>query len=450
MCDLLILFVYNFHFCLLRVSRITDIKCNSAAHISGKIEDGDEIIQINYQTVIGWHYERVLLQLQESPPDVLLTLKKRPRHTKIYGQIYMKPYRLPSKKRSLPYRFGENLPSPRVELVSTTQNFLIPVARKIERSTDLCDTDSSSSSSSISGQPETAKTEKDPRLFLAKPRSVLQRRNTICGDQSSGFSGNITFWHEINVRPNQPSSNLRDKSVSFGFGLENAARPTTCIGIHNAKSVHDKYGDKGTTLKGSLPDIKTVDDNTGLLTATAPLAATTAAAAATVAAFIARRDDGLNGIDNTITQSIERKRHLIDAVKNRAVKFNTPHDTTEQLNDKSSTSIANAAIISQDGSIETLEIRAITATTTAATTTHIDNCRSDSKLDESPKLPLRPRLSNAGNSEAGLAEAVNTTLIKNQNEKTNDIQTPVRDESGKLFSVGSVCPDIIVAFDIHT
>lgn len=195
----------------------------------------------------------MLQQLQESPPDVLLTLKKRPRHTKIYGQIYMKPYRLPSKKRSLPYRFGESLPSPRVEF-NPDQNFsvFLPLTEK----SNLSDSDSSSSSGILIPSEPMKSNEKDFRLYLSKPRTVLQRRNTICGDQASGFRGNITFWHEMNVRRNLEGNNLRDKSVSFGFGLEISSdkRPITCIGINN----NDKTSDSGNTLKSSMPDIKTV------------------------------------------------------------------------------------------------------------------------------------------------------------------------------------------------
>lgn len=219
-------------------SRITDIKYNSPAHISGKIEDGDEIIQINYQTVVGWHYNRVLQQLQESPPDVLLTLKKRPRHTKIYGQIYIKPYRLPSKKRSLTYRFSESLPSPRIEFIPP-QNF--PVLLPLREKSNLSDSDTSSTSSILIPAEPIKTNENDLCLYLTKPRAVLQRRHTICGDQVSGFRGSITFWHEMNVRRNMEGTSLRDKSVSFGFGLEisSAKRPITCIGIRN----NDKYGD---------------------------------------------------------------------------------------------------------------------------------------------------------------------------------------------------------------
>lgn len=97
------------------VHQIVEIKYGSPAHASSKIEEGDEIVQVNYQTVVGWQHKKVELLLQESPPEIVLTLKKRPRHTKVYGQIYMKPYRLPSKKRAMPYsRWNENLPSPRL------------------------------------------------------------------------------------------------------------------------------------------------------------------------------------------------------------------------------------------------------------------------------------------------------------------------------------------------
>lgn len=210
---------------------ITDIKYNSPAHTSGKIEDGDEIIQINYQTVVGWHYNRVIQQLQESLPDVLLTLKKRPKHTKIYGQIYIQPYRLPSKKRVAAYRLDENLPSPRPDL-PTSQNLpmMLPLAEK----TATSDTDSSTSSMISAEKPIIRMHEKDVRLYLPKSRTVLQRRNTICGDQPQGYRGSVLFWRETDNRTDQDSPSLRDKSVSFGFGLEVASRPTNCIhDIHN-------------------------------------------------------------------------------------------------------------------------------------------------------------------------------------------------------------------------
>ncbi|XP_058814713.1 uncharacterized protein LOC131678523 [Topomyia yanbarensis] len=236
------------------IHRIAEIKFNSPAHNSGKVEEGDEIVQINYQTVVGWEYKKVLVQLQESPPDVLLTLKKRPKHTKIYGQIYIKPYRLPSKKRSLPYRWGENLPSPRAELFAL-QDFSLPLARVPEKHVS---SDSESECSDILTPTDVKKSEKDLRLYLPKPRAVLQRRHTL-----SNFKDliSVSFWHErqTKLQPNDPQS-LRDKSVSFGFGLEMAPRPTTCLGMANAGGNGVIVNGQGKCnsfggLKGSLPDI---------------------------------------------------------------------------------------------------------------------------------------------------------------------------------------------------
>ena len=111
------------------VHQIGEIKFSSPAHQCGKIEEGDEVVQVNYQTVVGWQTKKVMHLFEESPTDVFLTLKKRPRHTKVYGQIYMKPYRLPSRKRAAPYsRWHDNLPSPRPELL-TIPDFEMPLPR---------------------------------------------------------------------------------------------------------------------------------------------------------------------------------------------------------------------------------------------------------------------------------------------------------------------------------
>lgn len=335
---------------------MTDIKYNSPAHTSGKIEDGDEIVQINYQTVVGWPYKKVIRQLHESPPDILLTLKKRPKHSKIYGQIYMKPYRLPSKKKAPTYRWGggDGLPSPRVadllllapapptkrDVVAaaaaafpmppvgqtvvvmnstakpmvaagavagvagtSAQSSLLSSDVRRARTSAAAVAAVTSTASTAAAKPGTSAmyaastaptwaatnggnpagpsaanaacgtasdsddcsdimtptdrkaSNKDLRLYLPKTRAVLQRRNTICGDQVTGFKrNNVMLWHEYkDGEADSPS--LRDKSVSFGFGLEiAAARPTTtCLGQigQNGPARFAEFGG----LKGSLPDI---------------------------------------------------------------------------------------------------------------------------------------------------------------------------------------------------
>lgn len=221
------------------IHRVTDIKHNSPAHNSGKIEDGDEIVQINYQTVVGWQYKTVLLQLRESLPDVLLTLKKRPKHTKIYGQIYMQPYRLPSKKRNIGTRWGENAASPRPGFLAVPENtFKIPLTLNVENEKND-DVDTDSICSDILTPTDAKVLEKESRLYYPKPRAMLQRRNTICGDELLRHKslGVVSHWIENKGggTDHPPSPSLRDKSVSFGFGLEITPRPTTCIGMSNVK-----------------------------------------------------------------------------------------------------------------------------------------------------------------------------------------------------------------------
>jgi connector enhancer of kinase suppressor of Ras 2 len=73
-----------------------------------------------------------LLLQQEHKTPICLTLKKRPQHSTIYGQVYIKPYRLPSKNRAAAAMFqwqDSNLPSPRPEFLSIP-HFELPRLKK--------------------------------------------------------------------------------------------------------------------------------------------------------------------------------------------------------------------------------------------------------------------------------------------------------------------------------
>lgn len=231
------------------IHRITDIKYNSPAHNSMKVEDGDEIIQVNYQTVIGWQIKKVLLQLEESTTDVLLTLKKRPKHTKIYGNLGM-VMKLPSRKRAAPFRW-ENLvlPSPKFDSEFLAANPFQQSEKAIPE-TIISEAEDSSGNES---DPITPSLNKEIRMFLPKPRSearVLQRRHTICGDDLKSFQSIGHHMHKENLnfeQENLDSPSLRDKSVSFGFGLDSNQRPSTCLGINEAI--------KSNRVKGSLPSM---------------------------------------------------------------------------------------------------------------------------------------------------------------------------------------------------
>ena len=64
--------------------------------------------------MVGWQTKKVVQLMGENPVQLILTLKKRPRHSHL-GQIYIKPFRIPARKKSAYYI--NNLPSPRTELL---------------------------------------------------------------------------------------------------------------------------------------------------------------------------------------------------------------------------------------------------------------------------------------------------------------------------------------------
>ncbi|XP_034238099.1 uncharacterized protein LOC117643365 [Thrips palmi] len=249
------------------VHQIGDIKFGSPAHQCGKVEEGDEVVQVNYQTIVGWQRKKVMALFEESATDVFLTLKKRPRHTKVYGQIYMKPYRLPSKKRAPAYtRWHDNLPSPRPELL-TIPDFDIQVPRAlpmtppskhvtleplnstiVSTSSESEDAGSGCDEASLDYELEGHTSPTSMRLYLPKPRVPVQRRATITGASPTSHLPPVDlekFWRELKLEkkwkfngktPESHNSNpecglLRNKSP-----CEHNERPSTCLGFEKSSS----------------------------------------------------------------------------------------------------------------------------------------------------------------------------------------------------------------------
>ncbi|XP_061167502.1 CNK3/IPCEF1 fusion protein-like isoform X2 [Saccostrea echinata] len=89
---------------------IGEVKDRSPAGLCGKIEKGDEVVQVDQKTVVGWQLQRLVDILKERPKEVHLLLKKRPHHISPYGQLPNRRHQntnlhppqvntLPSKKR---------------------------------------------------------------------------------------------------------------------------------------------------------------------------------------------------------------------------------------------------------------------------------------------------------------------------------------------------------------
>ncbi|XP_071954706.1 CNK3/IPCEF1 fusion protein-like isoform X1 [Antedon mediterranea] len=66
---------------------ITETKRGSPAHINEKIHPGDEVLQINKQTVVGWSHNKLIGALKADKTGVVLTLKKRPCNLKTPGHV---------------------------------------------------------------------------------------------------------------------------------------------------------------------------------------------------------------------------------------------------------------------------------------------------------------------------------------------------------------------------
>ena len=126
-----------------------------------RIEDGDEIVQIKYQTVVGWQLKNLVNAMKESPTEILLTLKKRPRHAPYAGQaLILKPHKL-----RRPH--------------SRTQVIRAPVATEVNKSVDT-EEDEEEENFEVSYK-QTQLKGPVHRVPPRKPKLPLRRRATISG-----------------------------------------------------------------------------------------------------------------------------------------------------------------------------------------------------------------------------------------------------------------------------
>ncbi|KAJ8270967.1 hypothetical protein GJAV_G00121280 [Gymnothorax javanicus] len=83
---------------------ITGTTEHSPADRTHKIHAGDEVIQVNKQTVVGWQLKNLVAKLREDPSGVVLVLKKRPTGTCGFAPAPLKNMRWkPPLVQSAPY-----------------------------------------------------------------------------------------------------------------------------------------------------------------------------------------------------------------------------------------------------------------------------------------------------------------------------------------------------------
>lgn len=80
---------------------ISDVRMGSLAYQCGRIRPGDEIVQVNYQTVVGWGTKRILEEINGDIEctEIILTLKKVPKELHGGGRHYIQPFAIPLKQQ---------------------------------------------------------------------------------------------------------------------------------------------------------------------------------------------------------------------------------------------------------------------------------------------------------------------------------------------------------------
>ncbi|ROT73223.1 Connector enhancer of kinase suppressor of ras 2 [Penaeus vannamei] len=256
------------------VHQVSGVRALSPAHQCGKLQEGDELVQVSYQTVVGWAPHKVAAIMQECPVEVILTVKKRPCHSNTVTQIYFKPFRLPSKKRTYSPWATSVMTSPRDDLKSIPNLQLPPsVGKSLQRTEskesrprsltpppanntpphDLCPHSgwklNDARNTTSDSEAEDSDLEDDPffsdsdvcgsspisaRLYHPKPRAPVQRRATIPGATTRpSFSFDKLLqdvrWQRGGRSPDGPIPSDPDLRATAGVE-QRAARPHTCIG----------------------------------------------------------------------------------------------------------------------------------------------------------------------------------------------------------------------------
>lgn len=154
---------------------VDNVSLSSGAHVSGRISNGDELIQIDYQTVVGWPLESVIDLLNRYPIEVTLTLRKKPfqESNNCIASSVLKPFPIPLKKsreiesRNSPPEINKTIQSAHEKIIVSTCNE--------ENSPAM--TPSTINTYESSPEPTTSQ----------KPKGQLRRRASISGSISDAL-----------------------------------------------------------------------------------------------------------------------------------------------------------------------------------------------------------------------------------------------------------------------
>lgn len=157
---------------------IEDVVFSSPAHRSGRLSFGDEVVQIEYQTVVGWPLQSVKDLIKTYTGELILTIKKKPSQSTLNPSVViMKPYAIPLKRvlshNSESFHLTEqNLDAQENEKAIESQQIVVD-----QNETALDDANL-----------EPPKEPKGPVYELKKPRRDLKRRVSFSGSASDALA----------------------------------------------------------------------------------------------------------------------------------------------------------------------------------------------------------------------------------------------------------------------
>ena len=116
---------------------IGDVRFGSLAYKCGRIRPGDEIVQTNYQTVVGWSTKKLLETINfhennQASDELILTLKKMPKNLAGCGRIYVQPMAIPIKNQQV---FSEQKSR---QTEASTESEAATLRMSMETSPSLC------------------------------------------------------------------------------------------------------------------------------------------------------------------------------------------------------------------------------------------------------------------------------------------------------------------------
>ncbi|GFQ74559.1 connector enhancer of kinase suppressor of ras 2, partial [Trichonephila clavata] len=205
---------------------IGGIKDQSPAKSCSKVEKGDEIVQVNYQTVIGWQQKKLVTAMTEHSNELHLTLKKRPRHINILGEvIILRPYRIPSKKTANKcHKWSEDkLCNP--DTCSTSNESECIRDDFIEDEDDSAFLPASEDNLALSKDASVPL-----RLYAGPSSATVQRRATVSGASPTFLKPPVSIEDLVNGVPNVKTGDSFVRSISHDpAGLKKSLKPDSVL-----------------------------------------------------------------------------------------------------------------------------------------------------------------------------------------------------------------------------